>query len=216
MGESKDLSEEINRKIEEIQTKVLSGEIALLDLELVPIFENIKDTLDIGNINRYSLAFKNVFQLLVEKFEELKILINNLDKKEGFFQYLKSNPNDSEVYNLFNECWIKPFNIESLSLNFLNSSREKLSKGEGYSVTIEHLDKVIIKHNFLLEVPEQKFTEKIMSFYNNIKNKFPCSFDEIFENEQDQIKIYENFVYLLHLLQMGKIKYQKETNFLYI
>jgi len=216
MGESKDLSEEINRKIEEIQTKVLSGEIALLDLELVPIFENIKDTLDIGNINRYSLAFKNVFQLLVEKFEELKILINNLDKKEGFFQYLKSNPNDSEVYNLFNECWIKPFNIESLSLNFLNSSRERLSKGEGYSVTIEHLDKVIIKHNFLLEVPEQKFTEKIMSFYNNIKNKFPCSFDEIFENEQDQIKIYENFVYLLHLLQMGKIKYQKETNFLYI
>lgn len=216
MGESKDISEEINRKIEEIQTKVLSGEIALLDLELVPIFENIKDTLDIGNINRYSLAFKNVFQLLVEKFEELKILINNLDKKEGFFQYLKSNPNDSEVYNLFNECWIKPFNIESLSLNFLNSSKEKLSKGEGYSVTIEHLDKVIIKHNFLLEVPEQKFTEKILSFYNSIKNKFPCSFDEIFENEQDQIKIYENFVYLLHLLQMGKIKYQKETNFLYI
>ncbi|MCK4284618.1 MAG: hypothetical protein KAX18_00370 [Candidatus Lokiarchaeota archaeon] len=216
MGESKDLSEEINRKIEEIQTKVLSGEIALLDLELVPIFENIKDTLDIGNINKYSLAFKNVFQLLVEKFEELKILINNLDKKEGFFQYLKSNPNDSEVYNLFNGCWIKPFNIESLSLNFLNSSREKLSKGEGYSVTIEHLEKVIIKHNFLLEVPEQKFTEKIMNFYNTIKNKFPCSFDDVFENEQDQIKIYENFVYLLHLLQMGKINYQKETNFLYI
>jgi hypothetical protein len=67
MGESKDFSEEINRKIEELHTKVLSGEITLLNLELVPIFENIKDTLDIGNINRYSLAFNNVFQLLVDK-----------------------------------------------------------------------------------------------------------------------------------------------------
>ena len=43
MEETKDLSEEINKKIEEIQLKALSGEISLLDLKLVPIFENIKD-----------------------------------------------------------------------------------------------------------------------------------------------------------------------------
>ena len=185
MEESKDLSEEINRKIEEIQLKILSGEISLLDLELVPIFENIKDTLNIGNINKYSMAFKNGFQLLVQKFEELKILINNLDKKDSFFQYLRSNPDDSGIYQLFNDCWIKPFSIESLSLNFLNYSNEKLSKERGHPVTIDHLDKVIIKQSFLLEVPELKFTEKIMNFFNTIKNKFPCSFDKIFENEQD-------------------------------
>ena len=216
MEESKDLSEEINRKIGEIQLKVLSGEISLLDLELVPIFDNIKDTLNIGNINKYSMAFKNGFQLLVQKFEELKILINSLDKGNSFFQYLKSNPNDSEIYQLFNDCWVKPFSIESLSLNFLDYSNEKLSKERGSPLTIDHLDKVIVKQNFLLEVPELKFTEKIMIFYNTIKNKFPCSFDEIFENEQDQVEIYEKFVYLLHLLQLGKIRYQKETNFLYI
>ncbi len=216
MGESKDFSAEINRRVEEIQKKVLSGEITLLDLELVPIFENIKDKLDIENIKRYSLTFKKVFQLLVEKFEELKILINNLDKKESFFQYLKSNPKDLEIYNILNGCWIKLFNIESLSLNFLNTSREKLNKGSGYLITIDHIDKVKIKQNFLLEVPEQKFTEKINRFYNDIKNKFPCSFDEIFANEQDQIKIYEEFVFLLHLLQLNKIKYEKNTNTLYI
>ena len=38
----------------------------------------------------------------------------------------------------------------------------------------------------------------------------------IFGDEQDQAKIYEIFVYLLHLLQLGKIKYQKETNTLYV
>ncbi|MHA2282835.1 MAG: hypothetical protein ACXAC5_18495 [Promethearchaeota archaeon] len=216
MEESKDLSEKINTKIEEIQLKVLSGEISLLDLELVPIFEKIKDTLNISNINKYSIAFKNGFQLLLQKFEELKRLINNLDKKDCFFQYLRSNPDDSEIYQLFNDCWVKPFNVESLSLNFLNYSNEKLNKERGYPVTIDHLDKVITKQSFLLEVSELKFTEKIMNFYKTIKNKFPCSFDEIFESEQDQIEIYEKFVYILHLLQLGKIKYQKETNYLYI
>jgi hypothetical protein len=216
MEESKDISEEIDRKIDAIQQKVLSGEISLLDLELVPIFENIKDTLNIGNIDKYSMVFKNGFQLLVQKFEELKVLINNLDKGDSFFQYLRSNPNDSEIYQLLNECWVKPFSIESLSPNFLNYSNEILSKEKGHPVAIDHLDKVVTKYNFLLEVPELKFTEKIMNFYNIIRNKLPCSFDEIFENEQDQIQIYEKFVYILHLLQLGKIKYQKETKFLYI
>jgi len=55
-----------------------------------------------------------------------------------------------------------------------------------------------------------------MDFFNAIKYKFPCSFDDIFEDEHDQIIIYEKFVYILHLLQLGKIKYQKESNFLYM
>jgi len=38
----------------------------------------------------------------------------------------------------------------------------------------------------------------------------------VFDNELDQIEIYEQFVYLLHLLQLGKIKYQKDTNTLYL
>ena len=37
MGEYKDFSKELNRKIEEIQTKVISGEVTLLETELFPI-----------------------------------------------------------------------------------------------------------------------------------------------------------------------------------
>ncbi|GAH11406.1 unnamed protein product [marine sediment metagenome] len=173
-------------------------------------------SLNTGNLNRYSITYKNAFQLLIQKFEELKILINNIDRKEEFLKFLKSNPEDSEIYQLLNECWIKPFNIESLSLDFLEYSRDKLCIKRGYPTSIEHIEKVEVKGTFLLEVPEQKFTEKMLNFYNNIKNKLPCSFDEIFEDDQNQIRIYENFVYLLHLLQLRKIKYQKETNFLYI
>jgi len=216
MEEFKDYSEEINRRIEEIQTKVLSGEIILLDTELVPIFENLKNTLNTGNLNKYSSVYKNAFQLLIQKFEDLKALINNIDRKEGFLKFLRSNPDDSEINELLSGCWLKPFNIESLSFSFLNTAKERLDIKRGYPIAIEQIEKIEVKDTFLLEISEQKFSEKMSEFYNRIKNQLPCGFEDIFESEQDQIKIYENFVYLLHLLQLGKIKYQKETNFLYI
>ena len=216
MEEFKDYSEEINRRIEEIQTKVLSGEIILLDTELVPIFENLKNSLNIDNLNKYSSVYENAFHLLIQKFEDLKILINNIDRKEGFLKFLRSNPPDSEINELLSKCWLKPFTIESLSFNFLNTAKEKLNIKKGDPTTIDHIEKIEVKDTFLLEISEQKFTEKMSEFYNRIKNQLPCEFEDIFESEQDQIKIYENFVYLLHLLQLGKIKYQKETNFLYI
>jgi len=59
------------------------------------------------------------------------------------------------------------------------------------------------------------FTTLLVSF-ELIKRKLPCSYDMIFEDENNQIKLFEHFVYLLHLLQLGKIKYQKESNFLYL
>jgi len=216
MENKQDFSKEINQKLEEIHNKVTSGEIFLLDIELVPIFENLKNSLNIRNLGKYSQSYKSAIKLLQRKFEELKSLINYLDRKEGFYNFLKSNPSDSEIYQLFKDCWIRPFNIESLTLDILESSNEKLSIERGHPFMITHLDKLKIRQSFILEVPEQKFTEKMLQFFNLIKPKLPCSFDEVFEHEQDQIKIYENFVYILHLLQLGKLKYQKETNFLYL
>jgi len=56
----------------------------------------------------------------------------------------------------------------------------------------------------------------MLAFFNSIKDKLPCSYEQIFENELDQMKIFENFVYLLYLLQLNKIKYEKNTNMLYL
>jgi hypothetical protein len=214
--EIKDFSKEINKKIEQIKKKVLSGELSLLDVELVSLFENLKDSLSIYNLNNYSLTFESAFQLLIKKFEELKIYLSYLDNKDKFHTFLKTNPKDSEIYELFNNCWRKPFTIGALSLNFLEYSKKRLISEKRALKTIEPIDKINIRESFLLEIPGKKFTDKMMSFFEKIKNKLPCSYDEIFINENDQLKIYEYFVFLLHLLQLGKIKYQKDTNFLYL
>ena len=87
--EYQDFSEKINKRIENIKNKVLSGEISLLDIELVPIFENLKDSLNIYNINKYSMTYMSAFKLLCQKFEELKILLNYLDNRDKFFDFIK-------------------------------------------------------------------------------------------------------------------------------
>ncbi|MFX1409107.1 MAG: hypothetical protein ACFFA6_02045 [Promethearchaeota archaeon] len=216
MVESKDLFDGINTKIKEIQNQVLLGKINLLDLELVPIFNEIKDSLTINNIYNGSETFSKACILLNQKFQELQILLNSLGNEDKFLEYLESKPEDSEIYQIFEGCWRKIYNIDNLSLNFLENSKGKLSKRKGQSLPIEHLDKTKSNEDFFLELPKQRFTEKMIDFFNKIKSKLPCAFEGVFEEEQDQIKIYENFVYLLHLLQLGKIKYQKDTNFLYI
>ncbi len=214
--EYKDFSEEINNKIETIKNRVLSGEISLLEIELVPIFENLKDSLTIYNISKYSRTYKSAFQLLSQKFEELKIFLSYLDNQDKFLKFLKANPRDIEIYQVFENCWREPFNIDALSLKFLEYSKERLVLEKGEPLKIEPIEKIKLKEDFILEIPEKRFTEKMLAFFNIIKDKLPCSYEEIFEDELDQMKIFENFVYILHLLQLGKIKYQKETNFLYL
>ena len=214
--EYKDFSEEINNTIETIKNRVLSGEISLLEIDLVPIFENLKDSLTIYNISKYSRTYKSAFQLLSQKFEELKIFLSYLDNQDKFLKFLKANPRDIEIYQVFEDCWREPFNINALSLKFLEYSKERLVLEKGKPLKIEPIDKIKLKEDFLLEIPEKRFTERMLAFFNIIKDKLPCTYEEIFEDELDQMKIFENFVYILHLLQMGKIKYQKETNFLYL
>jgi len=216
MVENKDLYNDLNKKIEDIQNKVLLGEINLLDLELVPIFNDIKDFLTIDNIYDGSETYSEACRLLNQKFQELQILISSLDSENKILEYLKSNPKDTEIYQLLEGCWRNLFNIDNLSLNFLEFSKDKLFNRKGTVFSLEPLEKEKINEEFYLELPKEKFTERMMRFFNSIKRKLPCAYDEIFKDEQDQIKIYENFVYLLHLLQLGKLKYEKNTNTLYL
>ena len=211
-----DFSEEINKKIQDIKDDVLSGKIYLLEFELNPIFSHIKDSLSIFNIRNYSQSYVNACELLDRKFEELRNLLSSLDIEKAFIDFLKEKPKKEEIYDIFNGCWNFTFELEPLSINFLEYALDRFCKEKTIDLGIEHLDKERSDYQFLLEIPRFKFTEKVDEFLNEIKNKLPCYFEEVFEDEKDQIKIYEKFVFLLHLLQLGKIKYQKETNTLYL
>lgn len=213
---SNNITEDLNKRIENIQKQILTGDVKLLDLELVPLFDELKDSLSVQNLEESSETYKNACLLLNQKFDELRSMLSSLESEKQFQNYLNTNPSDSELFNLLNECWREIFIIDALSLDFLELSQKRLGIDRGGPITIEHLHKAKIKDNFLLEIPKHKFTEKMMNFYNSIKGKLPCSLEDIFEDYTEQEIIYENFVYLLHLLQLGKLKYLKETNVIYL
>ena len=212
----KDITQEINERIDNIQKKILSGDINLLDLELVPLFDDLKDSLTVQNLEKSSVTYKNACFLLNQKFDELRSMLSSLESEKQFLNYLNSNPSDLEIFALLNDCWIELFTIDALSLDFLELSQKRLGIDRGDPIAIEHLRKAKIKNNFLLEIPKHKFTEKMMNFFDSIRKKLPCSLEDIFEDYTEQEVIYENFVYLLHLLQLGTLKYLKETNVIYL
>ncbi|MBY9006573.1 MAG: hypothetical protein KGD63_07420 [Candidatus Lokiarchaeota archaeon] len=216
MIEFKDLSDEIKDKIREIYEDVKRGKVSLLDLELVPIFNDLKNTLNTSNIDKYSKVYIDACELLKDKFKEFQDLLNSMEDEKKFDLYLKSNPDDKEIIELFNECWIKTFQLQSLSYDFLEQSQIKLSRDRIPPIVIEHLKREKVKENFILELPTQKFTDKMNDFLETIKKKLPCSFNSIFDSMGNQIEIYEKFVYLLHLLQIKEVKYKHETDILYI
>lgn len=207
-----DLAEELANYVDSIKKDVVTGKISLLEMELNPIFNRLKESLSIYNITNYSQTFQKACDLLTLKFEELKNLLNHLDNDELFSKFLKSKPSDIEIEQILRTCWRKTFHLEALSPDFMSYSHQRFSKDRQITEKIEHLTKEQIDGSFLLEIPRQKFTEKMMDFYKHIKSKLPCKFDELFNDFYDQIEIYEYFVYILHLLQIGKITYEKKKN----
>ena len=214
--EELDLSEEINKRIALIKDDVLSGKINLLELKLNPIFNEIKNSISIYNVENFSRTYTNAVELLNRKFEELKNLLSSLDIEKKFEDFLKTNPHEDQISDLFRGCWRETFHSEPISLKFLEYASNRYGKERITDFTIEHLTREKTNDQFILEVPKYKYTEKINAFYDKIKKKLPCFFEDVFDNELDQIEIYEQFVYLLHLLQLGKIKYEKNTNTLYM
>ena len=216
MPEPTILPQNVRDQLVQIKHDILKGKISLLELELNPIFQEIIDSVSTTNIFQYSPLYKETNDILYQKFEELKTLLIRMDNEQKYLDFLKKSPSDSEIALLFKGCWNRLFRIGCLSLGFLQESQNKLSTRNREPIKIKKVPRIESKDQFLLEIPMQKFTEKMDDYFTSISDKLPCSLDELFDNETDQLVIYENFIYMLHLLQLGRIKYQKDTKTFYI
>jgi len=83
----KDIAEDLNERIENIQKKILSGEVKLLDLELVPFFDELKDSLTVKNLEKSSETYKNACLLLNQKFDELRSMLSSLESEKHLFYF---------------------------------------------------------------------------------------------------------------------------------
>jgi len=202
-------------QIEKIKEEIITGKSKLLEKDLESIFREIKRTLTVKNIFAYSNIYKDACDLLQQKFDELKVLLQSLNKEKVYLEFLNSNPSDLEIYELIQGSWITPYKAEGISIDFMSQSRERYCRSRSFPFKIDHLEIEQFNEDFLINVPDENFTGRMINYYDIIKNKFPCEIQMLFEEIEDQLTIYENFVYLLHLLQLGIIKYQEDIKMLY-
>ena len=69
-------------------------------------------------------------------------------------------------------------------MNFLKYSRDLYCRERTHQFDIEHLEKQSFDEDFVLEIPDQKFTEKINKYYDEIKTELPCTINLLFEENQ--------------------------------
>ncbi len=206
----------IIEEIQEIFDIIHRGSKHALSVDLNPIFQKFKRSITTQNLNESSSAFSKLCNIIETKFNELQMYLALFGQEKKFLTFLESNPSDIEIFNLFKGCWYKPFNLNALSLDFLEESKDSLENRirEGY--IIENLEIPQKDENFLLEMPSSSFQEIIENYFNKISEKLPCNMEDLFEDIENQEEIFEKFIMILHLLQNGKIMYQKQTNFIYI
>ncbi len=206
----------ILQEIQDILEEVNEGSKEALNVDLYPIFQRFKRSIKPNNLAVSSNAFGKLCSIIESKFNELQRFMALFGQEKKFLTYLESEPTDSEINELFRSCWYKPFNLNALSLRFLEKSKMLLEGRRFEPIEIEHFDIPEKDQEMILEIPSQTFQKKVDSFFKEIKTKLPCNLNDIFEEVAINEEIYEKFVYLLHLIQNGEILYQKQTNFVYI
>ncbi len=204
------------KEIQEIFEIINKGSKNALSIDLFPIFQKFKRAINTGNLDVSSSAFSKLCSIIESKFNELQIFLALFGQEKKFLTYLVSNPSNIEISNLFKGCWYKTFNLNSLSLEFLEKSKDFLENRRREGYTLENLQIPKKNENFVLEMRSISFQEIIENYYNQIYKKLPCNMEDLFEDLENQEEIYEKFIIILHLLQNGKIMYQKQTNFVYI
>ena len=171
MIKSKNYPEDLIKKIDSIQEKVHSGEISLLDLELVPIFDNLRLDLTINNLESYSKPYKEACKLLELKFMELQNLLSASNVERSFLKYLETDPSDEEISQLFDNCWRTTFYLNTLSFKFLESSKNFLCQEKSVVNPEEIIEIEDCDEEFIVQIPKHKYTEKMMNCLDDINVK---------------------------------------------
>lgn len=205
----------ILEEIQSIFSEISSGSKDALNVDLYPIFQKFKRAIKPDNLEDSSTAFGKLCSIIETKFNELQRFLALFGQQKKFLSYLESGPSEIEIFELFQGCWYNTFNLNALSVDFLEKSNESLVGRKRLEYSIESVNIPEKDQVMILEIPTGTFQEKIEEYFKEIQGKLPCNINQIFEESDTQDDIYEKFVYILHLIQRGQILYQKQTNFLY-
>ncbi len=201
-------------RISFLKNQVLIGKKSLLDEDLESLFVEFKNLISESELETSIQIMNNGTIILEHKLEELRGFISLISQKNQILEYFKNSSSDEALAKIFNKIWQSPLSLPHFSLSFLTKSFERLVLNKKSSnLNIIFKDKPILANLDIRELPEidKPYKMKMFEYLNSIHPILPGTLDDLINNNHSIDVYYENFSYILHLLQLGYLSFTKNT-----
>ena len=201
-------------RISFLKNQVLMGKKALLDEDLESLFIEFKDLISESELETSIQIMDNGTIILEQKLEELRNFILNISQKNQILEYLKNSSSDESFTIILNKIWQTPLLLPHFSQSFLMKSFEQLVLNKKSSnLEIFFKDKPILGSPDIRELPEidKPYKMKMFGYLNSIRLLLPATLDDLINKNHPIDVYYENFSYILHLLQLGFLSFTKSN-----
>ena len=201
-------------RISFLKNQVLIGKKSLLDEDLESIFIEFKDLISESDLETSIQIMNDGTIILEQKLEELRDFISFISQKNQILEYLKNPSSDEFFTKILNKIWQSPLQLPHFSLSFLSKSFERLVLNKkSNNLGIIFKEKPNLASPEIRELPEidKPYKMKMFGYLNSIRQILPSTLDGL-TNKAHSIDIYyESFSFLLHLLQLGYLTYNKSS-----
>ena len=201
-------------RISFLKNQVLIGKKSLLDEDLESLFVEFKDLISESELETSIQIMDNGTVILEKKLDELRDFISIISQKNQILEYLKNSSSDESFAKILNKIWQSPLLLPHFSLSFLTRSFERLVLNKKSS-NLEYFfkDKPILGSPDIRELPEidKPYKMKMLGYLNSIRPVLPATLDDLINKNHSIDVYYENFSYILHLLQLGFLSFTKSN-----
>ncbi|MHA1520455.1 MAG: hypothetical protein ACTSRK_09755 [Promethearchaeota archaeon] len=220
MTENKNTLSTVLNRMAQIQLKVEQGHLSLLDIDLIPIFQQITENLSPDEILLGLSAMQSGTSILGLKIEEIRNFIIFLSHKDLIVAYLTSLSSDEEYYHVLIDHWESPLKLAAISSEFLQSSYSSLVSNKPIRVEKKNksgiLETGILKEFNELEVSGLSMKKELEIFLTLIIPKLPQSFSDLLSIYTAEEDYFRHFSYILHLTQEGSLYYDNSTKLFHL
>jgi hypothetical protein len=201
-------------RINFLKNQVLLGKKSLLDEDLEIFFVEFKDLISESDLETSIQIMNNGTIILEQKLNELRDFISFISQKNQILEYLKKSSSDEVFTKMLNKNWQSPLLLPHFSLSFLSKSFERLVLNKrSTNLGIIFKDKPELASPEIRELPEieKPYKMKMFGYLNSIRQILPATLDDLTDDAQSIDDYYDNFSYILHLLQLGYLTYNKSS-----
>ncbi|WP_371801649.1 hypothetical protein [Candidatus Lokiarchaeum ossiferum] len=200
-------------KTTRLKDRMEMDHISLIEEDLKSIFIELKELISPSDLDLGISVMQNGTLMLEQKIEEVKRFINYLTQKDQIFQFITSTATDHQLATILSQVWHEPIQLPYLSMNYLVGNWAKLVRDKKihHTKSIQEISPIEKKTVGSFTDFSDPFEEQMLSYLDRIKPILPATMEEILGHFDNPDQYFEQFSFILHLLQEGYLYFNKST-----